>query len=101
METPAAEELAAALDDLLTAVIRVGVRGARHAPSVDDALERVFRAAPKPTRPLRVHGPSRSKNLLLLQGLHSDLQAQSQEVPEDCGRATGQAGWGLLDEVLR
>ncbi len=44
-------ELAEALDDLVTAVTRVGTRGARYAPSVDAALERVIDAAPKPTPP--------------------------------------------------
>lgn len=42
-------ELADALDDLLTAIIRVGVRGAQYAPSVDATLERVLEAAPQPT----------------------------------------------------
>ncbi len=42
-------DLADALDDLLTAVTRVGVDKAQHAPSVDAALERVVDAAPKPT----------------------------------------------------
>jgi hypothetical protein len=41
-------ELADALDDLLTAITRVGVRGAQHAPSVDAALERLTAAAPTP-----------------------------------------------------
>ena len=41
-------ELAIALDDLLTAITRVGVRGAQHAPSVDAALERLTGAAPMP-----------------------------------------------------
>lgn len=44
-------ELAEALDDLLTAVTRVGVNKAQHAPSVDTALERVIRVAPQPTPP--------------------------------------------------
>ena len=42
-------ELADALDDLLTAITRVGVRGAQYAPSVDATLERVVDAAPQPT----------------------------------------------------
>lgn len=42
-------ELADALDDLLTAVTRVGVDKAQYAPSVDAALERVIRVAPQPT----------------------------------------------------
>lgn len=42
-------ELAEALDDLLTAIARVGVAKARHAPSVDAAIERVVRVAPQPT----------------------------------------------------
>ncbi len=42
-------ELAAALDDLLTAVARVGVEKARYAPSVDAAVERVVHAAQQPT----------------------------------------------------
>jgi hypothetical protein len=46
-----ANELAEALDDLLTAVTRVGVDRAQYAPSVDAALERVVRVAPQPTPP--------------------------------------------------
>jgi len=42
-------ELADALDDLLTAITRVGVAKAQYAPSVDAALERVISAAPEPT----------------------------------------------------
>jgi hypothetical protein len=42
-------ELAEALDDLLTAITRVGVDKAQYAPSVDAALERVVRVAPQPT----------------------------------------------------
>jgi hypothetical protein len=38
-----------ALDDLLTAITRVGVAKAQYAPSVDAALERVISAAPEPT----------------------------------------------------
>lgn len=44
-------ELAEALDDLLTAVTRVGVDKAQYAPSVDAALERVIGVAPQPTPP--------------------------------------------------
>lgn len=44
-------ELAEALDDLLTAVTRVGVGKAQYAPSVDAALERVVAVAPQPTPP--------------------------------------------------
>jgi hypothetical protein len=44
-----ANELAEALDDLLTAVARVGVDKAQYAPSVDAALERVIGVAPQPT----------------------------------------------------
>jgi hypothetical protein len=44
-------ELAEALDDLLTSVTRVGVDKAQHAPSVDAALERVIAVAPQPTPP--------------------------------------------------
>jgi hypothetical protein len=44
-------ELAEALDDLLTAVTRVGVAKAQYAPSVDAALERVLAVAPQPTPP--------------------------------------------------
>ena len=44
-------ELAEALDDLLTAVTRVGADKAQYAPSVDAALERVVRVAPQPTPP--------------------------------------------------
>jgi hypothetical protein len=47
----ATDELADALDDLLTAVLRVGVRGAYDAPSVDDALGRVIDSGPQPTPP--------------------------------------------------
>ena len=43
------EDLADALDDLLTAITRVGVEKAQHAPSVDAALERVIGMAPTPT----------------------------------------------------
>lgn len=42
-------ELAEALDDLLTAITRVGVEKAQYAPSVDAALERVITLAPQPT----------------------------------------------------
>jgi hypothetical protein len=42
-------ELADALDDLVTAIIRVGVPGAQYAPSVDAALERIIETAPQPT----------------------------------------------------
>ncbi|MGB3051747.1 MAG: hypothetical protein WBB42_12150 [Polyangiales bacterium] len=42
-------ELANALDDLLTAITRVGVDKAQYAPSVDAALERLISVAPKPT----------------------------------------------------
>ena len=44
-------ELAEALDDLLTAVTRVGVDKAQYAPSVDTALDRVVGVAPQPTPP--------------------------------------------------
>jgi len=44
-------ELAEALDDLLTAIARVGVSKAQYAPSVDAALERVVDVAPQPTPP--------------------------------------------------
>lgn len=44
-----AHDLADALDDLLTAVTRVGVHGAQYAPSVEATLERVLEAAPSPT----------------------------------------------------
>ena len=46
-----ASDLAEALDDLLTAVTRVGVGKAQYAPSVDAALERVTDVAPRPTPP--------------------------------------------------
>jgi len=49
VEQSAASELADALDDLLTAITRIGVGKAQHAPSVDAALERLIGAAPKPT----------------------------------------------------
>ncbi|MBT8453525.1 MAG: hypothetical protein KJO40_16295 [Deltaproteobacteria bacterium] len=48
-EQGAEGELAEALDDLLTAITRIGVGKAQHAPSVDAALERLIGAAPKPT----------------------------------------------------
>lgn len=51
IEPGAPNDLADALDDLLTAVIRVGVEKAQYAPSVDAALERVVGAAPQPTPP--------------------------------------------------
>lgn len=44
-------ELAEALDDLSTAVLRVGIRGAQDAPSVEDALARVLDSGPQPTPP--------------------------------------------------
>ncbi len=44
-----AHDLADALDDLLTAITRVGVQGAQYAPSVEATLERVLEAAPSPT----------------------------------------------------
>jgi hypothetical protein len=50
-ERSPASELADALDDLLTAITRIGVDKARHAPSVDAALERLTSVAPKPTPP--------------------------------------------------
>ena len=43
------QELASALDDLLTAITRVGVEKAQYAPSVDAALGRVVSTAPQPT----------------------------------------------------
>ena len=48
-EQGAPNELAEALDDLLTAIARVGVDKAQYAPSVDAALERVIDMAPQPT----------------------------------------------------
>lgn len=42
-------ELAKALEDLLTAVLRVGIEKAPQAPSVEDALERIISVAPQPT----------------------------------------------------
>lgn len=48
-EQSSASELADALDDLLTAITRIGVDKAQHAPSVDAALERLIGVAPKPT----------------------------------------------------
>ncbi len=50
-EQVAPNDLAEALDDLLTAVTRVGVDKAQYAPSVDAALERVTDVAPQPTPP--------------------------------------------------
>ncbi len=43
------DDLGEALDDLLTAIARVGVQKAQYAPSVDAALERVIATAPQPT----------------------------------------------------
>ncbi len=51
IEPGAPNDLAEALDDLVTAVVRVGVDKAQYAPSVDEALERVVEASPKPTPP--------------------------------------------------
>jgi hypothetical protein len=51
LEQPPPNELAEALDDLVTAVTRVGVDKAQYAPSVDAALERVVGVAPQPTPP--------------------------------------------------
>lgn len=48
-ETLPHDELAEALEDLLTAIARVGVDKARYAPSVDAAIERVVQVAPQPT----------------------------------------------------
>lgn len=50
-ETPEQPELAEALDDLLTAIARVGADKAGYAPSVDAAIERVVQVAPQPTPP--------------------------------------------------
>lgn len=47
-DTSHAEELAEALDDLSTAVARVGVDKAQYAPSVVTAMERVAEVAPQP-----------------------------------------------------
>jgi hypothetical protein len=44
-----ATELAKALDDLLTAILRVGIEKAPQAPSVEAALERIVSVAPQPT----------------------------------------------------
>lgn len=49
LEQSPTHELAEALDDLLTAITRIGVEKAQYAPSVDAALERVVSAAPQPT----------------------------------------------------
>jgi len=51
LEPGAPNELAEALDDLLTAMTRVGLEKAQYAPSVDAALERVIAVAPQPTPP--------------------------------------------------
>jgi len=48
-EADTSGELAEALEDLVTAVARVGVEKAQYAPSVDAALERVVAVAPQPT----------------------------------------------------
>jgi hypothetical protein len=44
-----ANELAKAFDDLLTAILRVGIEKAPQAPSVEAALERITSVAPQPT----------------------------------------------------
>ncbi len=44
-------DLASAMDDLVTAIIRIGVAEAAASPSVQDALERIIEAAPTPTPP--------------------------------------------------
>jgi hypothetical protein len=44
-----AELLGAALDDLVTTVVRAGVRGAVGAPSFEEALRRIVNTAPAPT----------------------------------------------------
>jgi len=44
-----AHEIAEALEDLITAVGRVGTDKAQYAPSVDAALERIIDVAPQPT----------------------------------------------------
>lgn len=51
LEQPPPNDLAEALDDLVTAVTRVGVDKAQYAPSVDAALERVVGVAAQPTPP--------------------------------------------------
>lgn len=48
-ERPPPLELAEALDDLLTAIARVGADKAGYAPSVDAAIERVVQVAAQPT----------------------------------------------------
>jgi hypothetical protein len=48
-EPSATHELADAFDDVITAVARVGVRGAQYAPSVDAALQRLVDAGAQPT----------------------------------------------------
>ena len=49
VEASPLEDVAEALEDLLTAITRVGVDKAQYAPSVDSALERLVAAAPQPT----------------------------------------------------
>lgn len=51
LEPGVPNDLADALDDLLTAVVRAGIDRAQYAPSVDAALERVINAASHPTPP--------------------------------------------------
>jgi len=51
LKAPQQSDLADALDELLTAVTRVGIDKARYAPSVDAALECVVEVAAEPTPP--------------------------------------------------
>ena len=51
LKAPQQSDLADALDELLTAVTRVGIDKARYAPSVDTALECVVEVAAEPTPP--------------------------------------------------
>lgn len=89
-------ELADVLDDLLTAVTRVGVRGAQYAPSIDATLERLLQTAPTPTpqgmarfvgrlqRELRLENPARAARILegssrLVSALRADSPTDEQQ----------------------
>jgi len=90
-ESRTANELANALDDLLTAVTRVGAHGAQYAPSVEATLERLLQAAPTPTpsglgrfvgrlqRELRSENPRRIARML--DGAARLVEALRQDAP--------------------
>lgn len=92
-EESSEQDLAEALDDLMTAVTRVGVEKAQYAPSVDAALERVVDMAPQPTPSGlgrfigRLQQELRSADLRrvarLLQGASELAEALRAEVPTE------------------